>query len=138
MRCPEFSLNSVASPLIRLPNLNIPYPTDAPFGEFAVRYPRGDLSQGVAGFPTAVWKWTAGDITREALANLIAFAGAYASGSALVYIRTLTNRFDDKLWQNFSAQMYLPDLTGKDGSRVTQWVDAYTNVSIQFAGLVAL
>jgi hypothetical protein len=138
VQCPDFQINKVSSPLILLPYLNIPHPSDAPFSEFAVRYVKGDLSQGVAGFPSVVWKWNAGDITRHALSQLIAFAGAYATGSALVYIRTLTNRFDDKAWQNFSAQMYFPDLTGKDGARVTQWIDAYTNVSIQFAGLVAL
>lgn len=149
IRCPEASINTVASPLILLPYLDIPYPTDILFNEFAVRYVRGDMSMGGAGFPDTTWKWKAGDITRTALNNLITLgddlppaAGqqndSWRRGSKLVYIRTRTNRYDDWTWQNFSAQMYLPVLTGKDGTPIEQWVDVYTNVSISFAGLVAL
>lgn len=137
-RCPEASINSLSTPLYLLPYVNVPYPTYAPFNEFGVRYVRGDVSQRGDGFPEAWWKWTAGDITREALNNLVNFMGGWGSASGLVYIRTRTNRNDDKVYQNFSAWMYLPELTGKDGSPVEQWIDAYTNVNVHFAGLVAL
>lgn len=136
IRCPEASINSAASPLYLLPYVNIPYPSDMVYSEAAVRYVRGDVSQGLAGFPEAWWRWRGGEITREALNNLIAFIGW--AGSGLVYIRTRTNRYDDQIYQNFSAQMYLPLLTGQDGQPVEQWVDAYTNVSVRFAGLVVV
>lgn len=138
IRCPEASINNAASPLYLLPYINVPYPTDILFNEFAVRYVRGDLSMGSAGFPDTTWKWKAGDITRMALNNLVSMNGGFGGASGLVYIRTRTNRIDANAWQNFSAQMYTPILTGADGSPQEQWVDTYMNVSIRFGGLVAL
>lgn len=136
IECAETSIGTESSNLILLPNLDIPHPDDLLFGEFAIRYVRGDLSLRGDGFPTAVWKWAA--LERWMVDVLVNMGGGWDAGSGGVYIRTRTNQAGQYRWRNFSCSMYLPRLSGDDGKPSLQMVDAFEDVTILFAGLTLI
>lgn len=134
-RCPLHAIGSVSTSLYTLQNLGVPYPNETLFNEFGVRYVRGDLSQRGDGFPSAIWKWLALD--KAALNTLVNLAGGWSAGSGAIYITTKTNQNGQYAYRNFACSMYLPDLSGADGTPSEQDVDVFNNVGILFAGLVA-
>jgi hypothetical protein len=133
----QYKIGATEEELVSLHLLKIPWPDQVIYSAASVYYPRSDMSRVGDGYASVSWIWDV--ISRTALATLLQYVGG---SSAVVYIQTDvrdgTIAKPSAAFSKFRCTMWMPILSGEEGTPIARSALGIQTVQIKFVNLVEI